>query len=166
MPHAFSPLDGITVIDVSHVIAGPFATWQLAQLGADVLKVESAAGDVMRSRGHKAFTALNGGKRKMRADINDEGDRRRLGELAAKADVFVDNLRPGVLESRGLGATALMAANPRLIYCAISGFGQASQGRPAYDHVVQAATGMTLATGKAIQVGPARLVVAEKTNGH
>lgn len=149
MQPEFRPLDGIKVIDVSHVIAGPFATWQLAQLGADVLKVESAAGDVMRSRGQKAFTALNSGKRKTRLDINSEPDRERLRALAADADVFVDNLRPGVLEARGLGATALMGASPRLIYCAISGFGQASAGRPAYDHVVQAATGMTLATGSA-----------------
>jgi crotonobetainyl-CoA:carnitine CoA-transferase CaiB-like acyl-CoA transferase len=153
MTPTFRPLDGITVVDISHVIAGPFATFHLAQLGADVLKIENVnGGDVMRrgARGAKAFAALNAGKRKMRMDISSATDRDRIIELTRTADVFVDNLRPGVLEARGLGWSAMKAVNPRLIYCSISGFGRDGEGtgRPAYDHVVQAATGMTLICGE------------------
>lgn len=152
MQEKFSPLEGIKVVDLSHVIAGPFCTFQLAQMGAEVLKIEHIdGGDVMRrsAKGAKAFAALNAGKRKLRLDIAAAEDRQRIVALVSDADVFVDNLRPGVLEARGLGYAALKAVNPRLIYCSISGFGRASRpvGRPAYDHVVQAATGMTLATG-------------------
>jgi crotonobetainyl-CoA:carnitine CoA-transferase CaiB-like acyl-CoA transferase len=151
MSREFLPLKGIKVVDISHVIAGPFATLQLARMGADVLKIEHIdGGDVMRrsAKGLKAFAALNAGKRKVRLDITAPADRERIVALAGEADVFVDNLRPGVLEGKGLGYEALKAANPRLVYCSISGFGRNSQ-RPAYDHVVQGATGMTLATGNA-----------------
>jgi crotonobetainyl-CoA:carnitine CoA-transferase CaiB-like acyl-CoA transferase len=152
MPREFLPLKGINIIDVSHVIAGPFATFQLAQMGADVLKIEHIdGGDVMRrsAKGPKAFAALNAGKRKLRLDLASPAGRERIIALAREADVFVDNLRPGVLEGKGLGYEALKGVNPRLLYCSISGFGRGSQGRPAYDHVVQGATGMTLATGSA-----------------
>ena len=152
MPRDFLPLQGIKVVDVSHVIAGPFATFQLAQMGADVLKIEHIdGGDVMRrsAKGAKAFAALNAGKKKLRLDIKAPGDRERIVALAREADVFVDNLRPGVLEAKGLGYEALAAVNPRIVYCSISGFGRASGGRPAYDHVLQGATGMTMATGNA-----------------
>lgn len=148
MTKAFKPLEGIRVVDVSHVIAGPFATFHLSQLGADVLKIESPDGDVMRrgARGPKAFVALNAGKRKVRLDLKSpEGRARALAE-ASGADVFVDNLRPGAIEKLGLGWDALRAINPRLVYCSISGFGR-DAGRSAYDHVVQVATGMTLASG-------------------
>jgi crotonobetainyl-CoA:carnitine CoA-transferase CaiB-like acyl-CoA transferase len=152
MQEKFSPLEGIKVVDLSHVIAGPFCTFQLAQMGAEVLKIEHIdGGDVMRrsAKGAKAFAALNAGKKKIRLDITAAEDRARIVALVRDADVFVDNLRPGVLEARGLGHEALKAVNPRLIYCSISGFGRTSSslGRPAYDHVVQAATGMTMATG-------------------
>ena len=148
----FRPLEGIRIVDVSHVIAGPFATFQLAQMGAEVLKIEHInGGDVMRrsAKGPKAFAALNAGKKKIRLDIDATADRERIIMLVRDADVFVDNLRPGVLETRGLGYEALKAVNPGIIYCSISGFGRSggSGGRPAYDHVVQAATGMTMATG-------------------
>lgn len=152
MPPGFQPLARVKVVDVSHVIAGPFATWLLAQMGADVLKVENVnGGDVMRrgARGMKAFVALNGGKRKIRLDITRAEDHARIVDLARTADVFVDNLRPGVLDRHGLGYEALRVINGRLVYCSISGFGRAAAGRPAYDHVVQAATGMTLASGNA-----------------
>lgn len=148
MTKPFLPLEGIRVVDVSHVIAGPFATFHLALLGADVLKIESPDGDVMRrgARGPKAFVALNAGKRKVRLDLKSaEGKARALAEVAG-ADVFVDNLRPGAAEKLGLGWEALKAINPQLVYCSISGFGREA-GRSAYDHVVQVATGMTLASG-------------------
>ncbi len=144
----FRPLEGIKVIDVSHVIAGPFATFQLALMGADVLKIESPAGDVMRrgARGAKAFVALNAGKRKTRLDLAAPEALSQAKAEVVKADVFVDNLRPGACERLGLGWEALRAINPRLVYCSISGFGR-NASRSAYDHVVQAATGMTLASG-------------------
>lgn len=148
----FHPLAGIKVVDVSHVIAGPFATLHLAQMGAEVTKIENInGGDVMRrnARGPKAFVALNAGKAKLQLDITREEGRQRILELAKAADIFVDNLRPGVLEGKGLGFEAVKAINPRIVYCSISGFGRNASGRPAYDHVVQAATGMTLATGNA-----------------
>jgi crotonobetainyl-CoA:carnitine CoA-transferase CaiB-like acyl-CoA transferase len=144
----FRPLDGIKVIDVSHVIAGPFATLQLSLMGADVLKIESPQGDVMRrgARGAKAFVALNAGKRKIRLDLSTPEALAQVKAEVATADVFVDNLRPGAWERLGLGWEALKTTNPRLVYCSISGFGREAI-RSAYDHVVQAATGMTLASG-------------------
>ncbi|WP_444633035.1 CoA transferase [Cupriavidus oxalaticus] len=145
---AFVPLSGISVLDFSHVIAGPFATFLLSQLGAQVTKVEHAGGgDVMRraGRGHAAFVALNAGKSSLALDLSEEAGREHALALASRCDVFVDNLRPGVLERFGLGYEAVRARNPRVVYCSISGFGRGApdwHGRPAYDHVVQAATGM------------------------
>jgi crotonobetainyl-CoA:carnitine CoA-transferase CaiB-like acyl-CoA transferase len=149
---AFTPLAGIKVIDFSHVIAGPLATFMLAQMGADVLKIESKnGGDVMRrgEKGAQGFLALNAGKRSAAYDIADAKDRAALLELIGEADVLVDNLKPGTLDKHGLGWEQVRALNSRLIYCAISGFGRASDwaGRPAYDHVVQAASGMTFVVG-------------------
>ena len=164
LPHSFRPLDGIKVIDLSHVIAGPFATFQLAQMGADVCKIETVAGgDVMRrsAKGLKPFVALNAGKRKLAVDLASAAGLELVRELVRTADVLVDNLRPGALEKLGLGFEAVCALNPRIVYCSISGFGRATPrantagaaaefaGRPAYDHVVQAASGMTLSTGMA-----------------
>ena len=158
MGRTFAPLQGIKVIDFSHVIAGPFATFHLALMGADVLKIENPnGGDVMRrgERGHESFLALNAGKRLAVFDIAAPDDRTSVIDLVRGADVFVDNLRPGVLEKHGLGYAAMQAINPGLIYCSISGFGRSKgspsstgwQGRPAYDHIVQAASGMTLTGG-------------------
>lgn len=161
MSASFQPLAGVKIVDLSHVIAGPLATFQLAQMGADVLKIESPdGGDVMRrgAKGAKSFVTLNAGKRKATIDFGTAEGRDRIIALVRDADVFVDNLRPGVLEAKGLGYRALLAVNPRLVYCSISGYGRAPEGnaaaralsqRPAYDHVVQVATGMTLATGEA-----------------
>lgn len=148
MPRDFRPLAGVKVVDLSHVIAGPFATFHLAQMGADVLKIESPAGDVMRrgARGAEAFVALNAGKRKRRLDLRTPDALAQVTAEVAGADVFVDNLRPGASARLGLGWEQLKAINPRLVYCSISGFGR-DVARSAYDHVVQAATGMTLASG-------------------
>ena len=148
---AFRPLSGIRVVDFSHVIAGPLATFYLAQLGAEVVKVENRrGGDVMR-RGDSllSFVALNAGKQELALDLADPADRDQALALAREADVLVDSLRPGALERHGLGDEALRKANPRLIYCSISGYGRDGpwQGRSAYDHVIQAATGMMLMAG-------------------
>ncbi|GAA5235116.1 CoA transferase [Verticiella sediminum] len=149
----FAPLAGVQVLDFSHVIAGPLATFFLTRLGAQVIKVEHPdGGDVMRNteKGRQSFLALNAGKEELQLDLSLPAHQARARALLADCNVLVDNLRPGTLEKYGLGYDAAIAINPRLVYCAISGFGRASPAwglRPAYDHVVQAATGMTFMAG-------------------
>jgi len=146
-------LRGIRVLDFSHVIAGPFATFHLAQLGAEVTKVEKpGGGDVMRhtAAGARAFTAFNAGKRMRAIDIASAAGRAEVLALTRDADVIVDNYRPGVLRRHGLGYDDIRAINPGIIYCAISGYGYSDPARTphgAYDHVIQALTGMTLLAG-------------------
>lgn len=153
MDQDFKPLAGVRVLDFSHVIAGPFATFFLARLGAHVIKVEKPdGGDVMRTTesGRQAFVALNAGKDELQLDLSVPADLARAQALLAECDVLVDNLRPGTLDKHGLSYEAAIAINSRLVYCSISGFGRASAAwghRPAYDHVVQAATGMTFMAG-------------------
>lgn len=143
----FAPLTGVRVLDFSHVIAGPFATFLLARMGAEVTKVESTDGDVMRRtpRGRQGFVSLNAGKRCVTVDLATEEGRLQAMAMASASDVVLDNLRPGVLERFGLGFEAVQAVNPPVVYCAISGFGRGNadwRNRPAYDHVVQAVSGM------------------------
>jgi crotonobetainyl-CoA:carnitine CoA-transferase CaiB-like acyl-CoA transferase len=146
-------LRDVRVLDFSHVIAGPFATFHLAQMGALVTKVEKpGGGDVMRrsAAGARAFTALNAGKRLLEADLASDRGREELRALVAESDVLVDNYRPGVLQRHGLGYEEVKAINPRIIYCAISGYGYSDPSltpRGAYDHVIQALTGMTMLAG-------------------
>jgi crotonobetainyl-CoA:carnitine CoA-transferase CaiB-like acyl-CoA transferase len=146
-------LEGVRVLDFSHVIAGPFATFQLAQLGADDTKVEKpGGGDVMRrtASGAPGFTALNAGKRIRQIDIASEAGRAEVLDLARHSDVMVDNYRPGVLRRHGLDYESVRSVNPRIVYCAISGYGHgdpARTSRGAYDHVIQALTGMTMLAG-------------------
>jgi crotonobetainyl-CoA:carnitine CoA-transferase CaiB-like acyl-CoA transferase len=141
------------VLDFSHVIAGPFATFHLAQLGAEVTKIEKpGGGDVMRrtAAGARAFTALNAGKRIREIDFAREAGRAEVMALARHADVMVDNYRPGVLSRHGLGYEDVQSVNPRIVYCAISGYGYGDPSRTphgAYDHVIQALTGMTMLAG-------------------
>ena len=147
------PLRGVRVLDFSHVIAGPFATFYLAQLGAEVTKVEKpGGGDVMRraASGARGFTALNAGKHLRAIDIASAAGRAEVLALAREADVMVDNYRPGVLRRHGLGYDDVRDVNPRILYCAISGYGYADPARAplgAYDHVIQALTGLTLLAG-------------------
>lgn len=148
----FKPLAGIRVLDFTHVIAGPLATFHLSELGAEVVKIENRnGGDVMRrGNGLMGFVSLNAGKRCVELDLNDAADRQQVLDLAREADVLVDSLRPGVLDRFGFDDGSLRAVNPALIYCSISGWGNAGEWRerPAYDHVVQAATGMTMLAGR------------------
>ncbi len=142
-------LHGVTVLDFSHVIAGPFATFYLAALGARVIKVENPhREDSLRAK-PRAFTSFNHGKEIVQIDLTTEAGRDQAWALFDQADVFVDNMRPGVLDQWGFGVQALRARKPALIHCAISGYGRNSQwaDRPSYDHVVQAASGMTLLAG-------------------
>ncbi|MEZ5636843.1 MAG: CoA transferase [Burkholderiaceae bacterium] len=147
-------LRGVRVVDFSHVIAGPFATFHLAQMGAEVVKIEKpGGGDVMRrtASGAQAFTAINAGKQMRAIDIASPEGRAEVLELARVADVMVDNYRPGVLRRHGLAYEDIQAINPGIVYCAISGYGYSDPARTpfgAYDHVIQALTGMTMLSGQ------------------
>jgi crotonobetainyl-CoA:carnitine CoA-transferase CaiB-like acyl-CoA transferase len=154
------PFEGIRVIDVTHVLAGPFAAYQLAVLGADVIKVEHPD-DPDQSRGAgtdkelnrrnmgTAFLTQGSNKRSITLDLKQEKDRELLKKLVATADVFVENYRPGAFEALGLGYEVLSAINPRLIYASFSAFGQSGPRgqQTAYDHVIQATSGIMAMTG-------------------
>ncbi len=135
------PLDGVKVLDFTRVLAGPYATALMADLGAEVIKVEPPSGDDYRHIGpfrdgeSAMFQTVNRGKRSIVLDLRDPDDRRLAAQLAEEADVLVENFRPGVMEKFGLGAARLQSANPRLVYAAISGFGQTgpNAAKPAYD---------------------------------
>ncbi|MET4359063.1 crotonobetainyl-CoA:carnitine CoA-transferase CaiB-like acyl-CoA transferase [Bradyrhizobium sp. RT9b] len=125
------PLHGIRVVDLTHVLAGPLCTTIMADLGADVVKVERlGAGDVSRQveplrKGESYyFAALNRNKRSLALDLKRDAARHALEKLVQRADVLVENFRPGTLDSLGLGYDRLLELNPRLVICSISGFGQ------------------------------------------
>lgn len=152
------PLDGITVVDLTHVLAGPYCSSQLIDLGARVIKVERPGrGDDTRSyppfvEGESAYFAnLNRGKQSIVLDLKADADRAIFERLLARADVLLENHRPGVMERLGYGWDALHARHPRLIYGAVSGFGHTGpeSGKPAYDMVVQARGGVMSITGEA-----------------
>lgn len=148
-----APLAGIRVLDFSAMVAGPYCTLQLAALGATVVKLEPPEGDYMRGRaplrgGHSLyFGVLNCGKQSVCIDLKKEASKALVLELAAHADVVVENFRPGVMQRLGFGYAALSAASPKLVYCSISGYGQSGDGagRAAYAPIVQAASGYELA---------------------
>jgi len=154
------PLAGIRVLDLTNVLAGPYCTYQLALLGADVVKVEiPGTGDLARRLGPDpelnaaglgaSFLAQNAGKQSVELDLKADADRRRLVDLVGSADVLVENFRAGVLGRLGFDWPSLRSINPGLIYCAISGFGQTGpMGQaPAYDQVIQGLSGMMSITG-------------------
>ncbi|MDN5857125.1 MAG: CoA transferase [Pseudonocardia sp.] len=151
------PLDGVLVADYSRVLAGPYATMLLADLGAEVIKVESPAGDETRTwtpptRGETStyYLGINRGKRSIALDLLVPGDAELARELARRADVVIQNFRPGGLERYGLDADAVRAANPGVIYTSISGFGAGAGAHvPGYDLMVQAVSGLMSLTGEA-----------------
>jgi crotonobetainyl-CoA:carnitine CoA-transferase CaiB-like acyl-CoA transferase len=144
------PLEGLRVLDLARVLAGPYVGRMLADLGADVVKVEPPDGDVTRKWGvvrhglSGYFTQQNVGKRSVCVDLREEGGADLVRKLAAQADVVVENFRPGVLDQYGLGYEALRAVNPKLVMLSISGFGQhgPERDRAAYATVVHAETGL------------------------
>lgn len=148
-----APLAGIRVLDFSAMVAGPYCTLQLAALGASVVKIEPPEGDYMRGRaplreGHSLyFGILNCGKQSLCIDLKKEAGKALVLELAAHADVVVENFRPGVMQRLGFDHAALAAVSPKLVYCSISGYGQlgAGAGRAAYAPIVQAASGYEIA---------------------
>ena len=152
------PLSGLLVVDLTRVLAGPFATMMMADLGARVVKIERPGrGDDSRAYGpfvdgrSTYFARVNRGKESVALDLRQEADRAVLLGLVDRADVLIENFRPGVMERLGLGRAALHARNPRLVYASVSGFGQTGpwRERPAYDTVVQAAAGLFAVTGEA-----------------
>ena len=162
MAAASPPLSGITVLDLTRVLAGPYCTMVLRDLGAEVIKVEPPQGDEARGfgpflasgdgggRGESAyFTSLNCGKRSVVLDLKEEPGSSALAGLIRRADVLVENFRPGTLAKLGFPADRLLALNPRLVYAAISGFGATGPAaqRPAYDMIIQALSGLMSITG-------------------
>ncbi len=153
-------LEGIRILDVTNVLAGPFCGYQLALLGADVIKVETpGTGDLARQLGADpalnaelmgtSFLAQNAGKRSVTVNLKSEAGKAIFHKLAASADVVIENFRPGVMDRLGVGYDDLRDINPRLVYCAISGFGQTGplKDAPAYDQIVQGMSGVMSVTG-------------------
>ncbi len=154
------PLSGITVLDLTNVLAGPFCCHQLAHLGAEVIKIEAPGrGDLARQLGVDqalseknmgvSFLAQNPGKQSVALNLKNPSGKRIFKQLVAKADVVVENFRPGVMTRLGLDYDKLREESPTLIYCAISGFGQTGplSGRPAYDQIIQGLSGVMSITG-------------------
>ena len=157
---AIQPLRGIRVLDLTHVLAGPFACHQLAHMGADVIKVEArGTGDLARQLGADpalnernmgvSFLAQNPGKRSITLNLKHASGKEVFRRLVRTADVVMENFRPGVMEKLGIGHEALFKENPKLVYCAISGFGQNGPLRdlPAYDQIIQGMSGIMSITG-------------------
>lgn len=158
------PLDGIRIIDLSQVIAGPFATTWLADQGADVIKVEDAHGDPSRSIGTRKgdmsalYCAVNRGKRAIVLDLKSDDGKQALEALLREADVLVQNFRPGVIERLGFGYERVREIAPRLVYCSMSGYGPEGPRAKArvYDSIVQASAGF--AAQQAVGAGEPELV--------
>ena len=161
------PFEGVKILDFTQVLAGPYASYQLALLGADVIKLERREGEDMRrtplsrewaDRGlAPGWQAINGNKRSLTIDLRQPEAIGIVRQLAAEADVVMENFRPGVMDRLGIGYAALSVINPRLIYCAISGFGQTGPERSGagYDGKIQAMSGIMAITGHA-ESGPTR----------
>ncbi|WBQ02132.1 CaiB/BaiF CoA transferase family protein [Kribbella sp. CA-293567] len=153
-------LDGVRVLDLTNVLAGPFAGYQLALMGAEVVKVEvPGSGDLARNLGADpelsqaglgvSFLAQNAGKRSLTLDLKSPAGKEVFERLVRDADVLLENFRPGVLERLGFSWATLQELNPALVYCAVSGFGQTGpmRGRPAYDQIIQGLSGIMSVTG-------------------
>ena len=157
---SIKPLRGVRVLDLTNVLAGPFACHQLAHMGADVIKVEACgSGDLARQLGADvelnrrdmgvSFLAQNPGKRSITLNLKHPSGKAIFRRLVRTADVVMENFRPGVMDRLGVGHAELMNENPRLVYCAISGFGQDGPLRdlPAYDQIIQGMSGIMSVTG-------------------
>jgi crotonobetainyl-CoA:carnitine CoA-transferase CaiB-like acyl-CoA transferase len=161
------PFTGVRILDFTQVLAGPYASYQLALLGADVIKIERRGGEDMRRTPLSRewadrnmappFLAVNGNKKSLTLDLQKPAARDIVMKLAAKADVVMENFRAGVMDRLGLGYAALSAINPKLIYCAISGFGQTgpASNEAGYDGKIQAMSGIMAITGHP-EMGPTR----------
>ncbi len=155
-PSAPGPLDGVRVLDFSRLFAGPLASMTLADLGAEVIKVESPGGDEARHFGPPFlggegmnYLALGRGKRSVVLDLKDEADQRRAQALAARADVVIENFRPGVTTRLGIDYETLKQGNERLVYCSVTGFDPDGpyRDRPAFDLILQGMSGVMARQG-------------------
>ena len=160
-------LKGIRVIDISHVIAGPLTSYYLAQLGAEVIKIEKpGSGDVMRANKESTttdtptpFSSLNAGKKSLAVDIRTIEGADAIRSLAKDAKVFIENFRPGVVKKYGLDYESIKKINPQIVYCSISGYGQQGNWstRGGYDQVIQALSGMMMMSGPAQDTNPIKV---------
>lgn len=141
------PLAGIRVLEVGHMLAGPYATMMLADLGAEVTKIEPRGGDVSRQVGDSYFASLNRGKRSVCLDLASAAGQARLGELVTGAHALLVNLKPSAVRRYGLTYEALRTWNEGIVCVALTGFGLDAGDDPAFDYVVQAATGVAALTG-------------------
>lgn len=149
------PLSGISVVDLTRVVSGPFCTMMLADFGADVIKIEAPGGDPSRVTGilgkgeNPYFVNINRSKRAITIDLKTDEGRRIVRRMVARADVVVENFRPGVMERLGLGYAELLRVNPKLVYAAITGFGKTGpyRDRPAFDFIAQAMSGLMSLNG-------------------
>lgn len=160
-------LNGIRVIDMSHVIAGPLTSFFLAQLGAEVLKIEKpVSGDVLRANKEPiktdtptGFSGFNLGKKSLAIDFHTQEGAHAIRELAKDAHVFIENFRPGSVKKYGLDYESIKKINPKIIYCSISGYGQEGgwSKRGGYDQVIQALTGMMMMSGPENDTKPTKV---------
>ena len=167
-PKPTKVLQGIRVLDMTNVLAGPFATLHLALLGAEVIKIENPTdGDLARKLGNvpklnqqlmgTSFLAQNSNKKSLTLNLKDPEGREIFKKLVKTADVLVENFRPDVMTRLGLSYQVLSEINPRLVYCAISGFGQTGPDafKPAYDQIIQGLSGVMAINGDE-QLNPLR----------
>ncbi len=167
------PLSGFSILDMSRVLAGPAATVLLADQGADVIKVEPLAGDVVRAMGGggvtPGFLTANRGKRSLCLDLKSPDGIAVVKKLAAKVDVFVQNFRPGAIDGMGLGEPVIREINPRIVYVSMSGFGEKGPyaHKRVYDPVIQALSGLAdlQATDEHDRPRMIRTVIPDKTTG-
>ncbi len=141
------PLAGIRILEVGHMLAGPYATMMLADLGAQVTKLEPPAGDISRQVGDSYFASLNRGKRSICLELATDEGQRRLGELVAESHALLVNLKPSGIHKLGLTYEKLKRYNEKIVCVALTGFGLEAGDDPAFDYVVQAATGIASLTG-------------------
>ncbi len=170
------PLAGIRILDLTTVILGPYGTQILADLGADVIKVESPEGDIMRhvgpmrnpAMGH-VFLNINRNKRSISFDLKQPAARDALKKLAANADVFVSNIRPAAMARLGLGPDDILSVNPRIVYVNVTGYGARGRyaGKPAYDDLIQGMSGIAAITRDAWGGEPRYMpsTIADRTTG-
>ena len=142
-----APLAGVRILEVGHMLAGPYATMMLADLGAEVTKIEPPGGDIARQVGDYYFASLNRGKRSVCVDLATDAGQSQLAELAATSHALLVNLKPSAIRRFGLTYAALRRWNERIVCVALTGYGLDAGDDPAFDYVVQAATGVASLTG-------------------
>jgi CoA:oxalate CoA-transferase len=142
-----APLAGIRILEVGTMLAGPYATMMLADLGAEVIKIEPPTGDISRQVSDSYFASLNRGKRSVCLELATDEGQQRLGDLVAESHALLVNLKPSAIQKLGLTYQALQRFNPKIVCVAITGFGLYGGDDPAFDYIVQAATGIAMLTG-------------------